>query len=94
MAFQIGNEPDSFRNRYRPATWGPADYLTEWDEFHDAIVAKTPEAKFAGPDISNKLPFLTAFAEEAAEAQGCGPADGALLRDGAGAEVRERRWSS
>jgi hypothetical protein len=65
MAFQIGNEPDSFRNRYRPATWGPADYMKEWNEFHEAIVAKTPEAKFAGPDISNKLAFLAAFAEEA-----------------------------
>jgi len=65
MAFQIGNEPDSFRNRYRPATWGPADYMAEWNGFHEAIVAKVPEAKFAGPDISNKLPFLTAFAEEA-----------------------------
>jgi hypothetical protein len=65
MAFQIGNEPDSFRNRYRPATWGPADYMKEWNTFHDAIVAKTPGAKFAGPDISNKLAFLTAFAEEA-----------------------------
>lgn len=64
-AFQIGNEPDSFRNRYRPATWGPADYLKEWNEFHDAVVAVTPDAKFAGPDISNKLAFLTAFAEEA-----------------------------
>jgi hypothetical protein len=65
MAFQIGNEPDGFRNRYRPATWGPADYLKEWTNFHDAIVAAAPGAKFAGPDISNKLPFLTAFAEEA-----------------------------
>ena len=65
VAFQIGNEPDSFRNRYRPATWGPADYMKEWNEFHDAIVAAVPGAKFAGPDISNKLAFLTAFAEEA-----------------------------
>jgi hypothetical protein len=65
LAFQIGNEPDSFRNRYRPATWGPADYLKEWNTFHEAIVASAPGAKFAGPDISNKLPFLTAFASEA-----------------------------
>lgn len=65
MALQIGNEPDSFRNRYRPASYGPEDYLQEWKSFHDAIVAVTPDAKFAGPDISNKLPFLTAFAEEA-----------------------------
>ena len=65
VAFQIGNEPDSFRNRYRPASYGPADYLKEWNEFHDAIIAITPEAKFAGPDISNKLAYLTSFAEEA-----------------------------
>lgn len=65
LAFQIGNEPDSFRNRYRPASWGPADFLKEWNKFHDAIAAVATGAKFAGPDISNKLPFLTAFAEEA-----------------------------
>src|SRR5438874_3952359 len=65
VAFQIGNEPDSFRNRYRGANYGPADFIGEWNAFHDAIVAKVPQAKFAGPDFSNKLPFLTAFAEEA-----------------------------
>jgi hypothetical protein len=65
VAFQIGNEPDGFRNRYRSASYGPEDYLKEWTSFHDAIVAVTPQAKFAGPDISNKIPYLTAFAEQA-----------------------------
>ena len=65
LAFQIGNEPDSFRRRYRPETYTPADYLGEWVRFHDAIVQVTPGARFAGPDISNKLPYLTAFAEMA-----------------------------
>ena len=65
MAFQIGNEPDSFRNRYRPASYEPADYMKEWNSFHDAIAAAAPGARFAGPDISNKLAYLTAFAEEA-----------------------------
>lgn len=65
LAFQIGNEPDSFRKRYRPATYEPADYISEWNRFHDAIVKVVPQAKFAGPDISNKLPYLTAFAENA-----------------------------
>lgn len=65
VAFQIGNEPDSFRNRYRPASYSPADYLAEWNRFREAIVKKTPQARFAGPDISNKLAYLTAFAEEA-----------------------------
>lgn len=67
LAFQIGNEPDSFRRRFRPVTYGPADYLAEWTRFHDAIVAATPGARFAGPDISNKLAYLTAFAEQAPE---------------------------
>ena len=65
LAFQIGNEPDSFRNRFRPATYSPTDFLAEWSKFHDAILAVTPAARFAGPDISNKLAYLTAFAAEA-----------------------------
>lgn len=65
LALQIGNEPDSFRNRYRPASYTPADYMREWNSFHDAILAAVPQAKFAGPDISNKIGYLTAFAAEA-----------------------------
>jgi len=65
ILLQIGNEPDSFRTRYRPATWTPADFIAEWNVFHDAIAAAAPGVKFAGPDISNKLDYLTAFAAEA-----------------------------
>src|SRR3546814_336128 len=65
MLIQIGNEVDGFRTRYRPDTWGPADFIREWNEFHNAIVAAAPGLKFAGPDISNKLDYLTAFAAEA-----------------------------
>jgi hypothetical protein len=65
VALQIGNEPDSFRKRYRPAEWMPADFIHEWNDFHAAIAAAAPGVKFAGPDISNKLDYLTAFAAEA-----------------------------
>ncbi len=65
LALQIGNEPDSFRRRFRPATYEPGDFIVEWNHFHDAIVSAVPDARFAGPDISNKLPYLTAFAENA-----------------------------
>jgi hypothetical protein len=65
LAFQIGNEPDSFRRRFRPETYGPDDFLAEWNRFHSAILGAVRQAKFAGPDISNKLPYLTAFAKEA-----------------------------
>ena len=66
MAFQIGNEPDSF-SRFRPKGYGPEEYIREWLDFHTAIVARVPGARFAGPDISNKLSYLTAFADEAAK---------------------------
>ena len=65
VALQIANEPDAFRNHYRPATYGPDDFMKEWNDYHDAIVAKTPGAKFAGPDISNKFAYITTFAAEA-----------------------------
>lgn len=65
IALQIGNEPDSFRNRYRPASYTPEDFMKEWNDFHRAILAVTPHAQFAGPDISNKLAFFMAFAAEA-----------------------------
>ncbi len=64
IAFQLGNEPDAWRNRYRPATWSYADYWKEWSTLHAAIVAKVPDAKFAGPDVSNKMPYVSGFAED------------------------------
>ncbi|MFN4095956.1 MAG: hypothetical protein ACK4GG_04250 [Sphingomonas sp.] len=65
QAIQIGNEPDVFRNRYRPPSWTAADYVAEWGRFHTAITAAAPGLKFAGPGISNKLEYLTAFAAAA-----------------------------
>jgi hypothetical protein len=65
IAFQLGNEPDAWRNRYRPATWSYADYWKEWTVAHAAVVARVPNAKFAGPDVSNKMAYVTGFAEDA-----------------------------
>jgi hypothetical protein len=64
IAFQLGNEPDAWRNRYRPATWSYADYWKEWSAAHAAVVARVPQAKFAGPDVSNKMPYVAGFAED------------------------------
>ncbi len=64
IAFQLGNEPDAWRNRYRPATWFYADYWKEWSAAHSAVVARVPQAKFAGPDVSNKMAYVTGFAED------------------------------
>ena len=64
VALQLGNEPDAWRNRYRPATWSYADYWKEWSAAHAAVVARVPEAKFAGPDVSNKMAYVTGFAAD------------------------------
>src|SRR5580658_6108906 len=65
IAFQLGNEPDAWRNRYRPATWTYADYWKEWATAHAVVLARVPDAKFAGPDVSNKMAYVTGFAEDA-----------------------------
>jgi hypothetical protein len=65
IAFQLGNEPDAWRTRYRPATYAFPDFFQEWQAMRKAVLARTPNAKFAGPDISNKIPYFTSFAEEA-----------------------------
>lgn len=64
IAFQLGNEPDAWRKRYRPDTWSYADYWKEWLAMHTTIVAKVPAAKFAAPDVSNKMEYVTGFAED------------------------------
>jgi hypothetical protein len=65
IAFQLGNEPDAWRNRYRPGTWTYPDYWKEWVIARAAIRARVPHAKFAGPDVSNKMAYVTGFAEDA-----------------------------
>ena len=64
IAFQLGNEPDAWRNRYRPAAWSYADYWKEWCAAHAAIVKEVPRARFAGPDASNQMAYVTGFAED------------------------------
>lgn len=65
LAFQLGNEPDAWRNRYRPSTWTYADYWKEWLAARNAILARVAHAKFAGPDVSNKMAYVTGFAQDA-----------------------------
>jgi hypothetical protein len=64
IAFQLGNEPDAWRTRYRPASWSYADYWKEWMVARTAVLARVPAAKFAGPDVSNKMVYVTGFAED------------------------------
>jgi hypothetical protein len=64
IAFQIGNEPDAWRNRYFPASWGFPDYIALWNKCHDAIVQRVPQARFAGPDVSNHMEWVVQFAAQ------------------------------
>jgi hypothetical protein len=62
IAFQLGNEPDAWRNRYRSAAWTYADYWKEWSAARTAVLARVPQARFAGPDTSNTVAYVTGFA--------------------------------
>ena len=65
--FQIGNEPDFYRdanNGTRPPNWDFADYLKEWTGFAEAIAAKVPGARFGGPDVGASSNWVTRFGAE------------------------------
>lgn len=64
IAFQLGNEPDAWRNRYRPASFTYADYWKEWWAAYTAIRARLPQAIFAGPDTSHRVEYVTGFAQD------------------------------
>lgn len=66
--FQIGNEPDFYRehnNRLRPAGWDFPDYLNEWTAMAQAIRAAVPRAAFGGPDVGSHPDWILAFAKQA-----------------------------
>jgi hypothetical protein len=65
--FQIGNEPDLYRNASngtRPPGWGFDDYLREWTAYADAIAARVLGARFGGPDVNSSADWVTRFGEE------------------------------
>ena len=66
--FQIGNEPEFYRdanNRLRPPDWDFDKYLVEWMTFAKAVIARVPEARFGGPDVGSSADWGIRFAEEA-----------------------------
>jgi hypothetical protein len=62
MAFQIGNEPDGFRNELRSQNYNHPDYIAEWRVFAKAIRARVPGARLAGPDVGFDASWLAPFA--------------------------------
>lgn len=68
LYFQIGNEPDLYRrehNKLRPAEWDYPDYLREWTAIARAVLARQPQARFAGPDVAGARNWLLRFARDA-----------------------------
>jgi hypothetical protein len=65
--FQIGNEPDLYRNASngtRPPGWGFDAYLREWTAYAEAIAAHVPGARFGGPDVAASSDWVTRFGNE------------------------------
>lgn len=51
-ALQSGNEPDVFYLHWRSATYNCINYQREWSGYLSAVRKQTPQAPFAGPDIT------------------------------------------
>ncbi len=65
--FQIGNEPDFYRdanNGTRPPGWDFDDYVHEWMAIADAISARVPNARFGGPDTGASSDWITRFGNQ------------------------------
>ena len=68
LFFQIGNEPEFYRdanNRLRPQDWNFDKYLAQWMTFAQAVIARVPEARFGGPDVGSNAQWVIRFAQEA-----------------------------
>jgi hypothetical protein len=59
--FQIGNEPDLFKNHLRdPKTWSPELYMDEWLDEANAIRSRVPAARFGLPDTAGNPDWYAA----------------------------------
>ncbi len=71
--FQIGNEPDFYRqpnNRLREPGWDFPDYLREWLAIAHGVIDRVPGARFGGPDVGSSAEWVVRFGNEAAPALG------------------------
>lgn len=67
-AFQIGNEPDLFNfygHTMRGGAWSFSQYMADWTRYARAILARSPQARFWGPDVALDDDWITRFAVEA-----------------------------
>ena len=71
LYFQIGNEPEYYRdanNGLRPRDWDFDTYFAQWTAMARAVLAHVPDAKFGGPDVGSNASWVVRFAEEAPKA--------------------------
>jgi hypothetical protein len=61
--FEIGNEVDLYKGKYRPATYTYATFQSEWQAYAAAIRARVPGATLTGPaSAANYNGFTIPFA--------------------------------
>jgi hypothetical protein len=64
-AFNIGNEPDLYaKHGFRPANWGYANYIAEWNAYYTAVHQLVPAAKFIGSDACCESPLFYNFVQD------------------------------
>jgi len=66
-AIEIGNEPDLYGRPGNPYAnnWTFEDYMALWNEYREAIEAKTPGVPISGPaDAGNPLTWTVPFVED------------------------------
>ncbi|MGZ3751569.1 MAG: glycosyl hydrolase family 79 C-terminal domain-containing protein [Mucilaginibacter sp.] len=63
-ALQAGNEPDIYNSHgMRSPAYNYSAYQNEWNSYFTAIRALSPQAVFAGPDVSYNSVWISSFAE-------------------------------
>jgi hypothetical protein len=68
LYFQIGNEPEYYRNdnnRLRSRDWNFDKYIDQWMTIARAVIARVPDAVFGGPDVGSSGQWVIRFAQEA-----------------------------
>jgi hypothetical protein len=64
LAFEIGNEPDLFARRHRPADYSYAQYLAEFRRFRDVLRKAIPIIPLAAPDAAREIDWVTKIAAD------------------------------
>ncbi len=65
VCFQFGNEVDNFGKKgLRPAGYDYPTFAREWERFYQAVSARVPNLKVAGPDSALFGAWMQPFAEQ------------------------------